>query len=342
MRTLPVRGPAVRELGRRLPPARMAPLHRGRPLKRWRYLGVYGPELMLCVGDARVCGVPQRWWAVALPDGSLFERTTGRRGGVLLEPGRVHVRAAAVEIDLRLDEPDAVEVLSPHGSSWIWTAKRAPVGGSWPGTDRRAGVRPRRRARLRRRVRRLPRAAHGVALVGRARPDRGRTESGVEPRRGGARRSPGERAHRLARRRASRGRAAGVRSDLSAVGGLRFSAWAERRDRAGAVRCARTIASRSASSRASCRTGSRSPPATASWSGTTRAGEQHALEIGRELGPLLMQMAPGDADGAPAGRLESAVAAPVALEGAGLASHGAMLPPYLRHVGPLVPQPRDG
>ena len=127
MRTLPVRGPAVRELGRRLPPARMAPFHRGRPLKRWRYLGVYGPELMLCVGDARVCGVPQRWWAVVLPDGSLFERTTGRRGGVLLEPGRVHVRAAAVEIDLRLDEPDPVEVLSPHGSSWIWTAKRAPV-----------------------------------------------------------------------------------------------------------------------------------------------------------------------------------------------------------------------
>ena len=37
-----------------LPPVRM-PSRRGtRPLKRWRYVGVYGPELMLCVGSARV------------------------------------------------------------------------------------------------------------------------------------------------------------------------------------------------------------------------------------------------------------------------------------------------
>ena len=76
VRVGPVRGPAVRGLGLRLPPARMAPLHRGRPLKRWRYVAVYGPELMLCVGDAHVAGVPQRWWAVALPDGTLRERTS--------------------------------------------------------------------------------------------------------------------------------------------------------------------------------------------------------------------------------------------------------------------------
>src|SRR5436190_1907522 len=28
----------------------------GRPLKRWRWIGVFGPEQMLCVGDARVAG----------------------------------------------------------------------------------------------------------------------------------------------------------------------------------------------------------------------------------------------------------------------------------------------
>ena len=27
--------------------------------------------------DARVAGVPQRWWAVALPDGTLLEGTRG-------------------------------------------------------------------------------------------------------------------------------------------------------------------------------------------------------------------------------------------------------------------------
>ena len=56
MATLPIRGAAVRALGLPLPPGRMPPLQRGRPLKRWRYVGVYGPELMLCVGDARVAG----------------------------------------------------------------------------------------------------------------------------------------------------------------------------------------------------------------------------------------------------------------------------------------------
>jgi hypothetical protein len=124
---LPVRGSAVRELGLPLPPGRMPALRRGRPLKRWRYVGVYGPGLMLCVGDARVGGVPQRWWAVALPDGSLFERTTSRRGGVLLEPGRVRVDApeAAIELELGDDAGDEVEVASPHGRFWIWTRKRA-------------------------------------------------------------------------------------------------------------------------------------------------------------------------------------------------------------------------
>jgi hypothetical protein len=47
MRDLPVRGAGVDKLGLRLPPRRMAPLHAGRPLKRWRYVGVYRPDLMV-------------------------------------------------------------------------------------------------------------------------------------------------------------------------------------------------------------------------------------------------------------------------------------------------------
>jgi hypothetical protein len=101
--TLPIRGAGLR-------PARLAPLRRGRPLKRWRYVAVYGPELMLCVGDARIAGIPQRWWAVALSDGRLFE---GRN------PDGV--------IDIALDEGPGVEVLSAHGRSWIWTRKQAGV-----------------------------------------------------------------------------------------------------------------------------------------------------------------------------------------------------------------------
>ena len=122
---LPARGAQVRGLGLELPPRRV--LRGARPLKRWRYVGVYTPELMLCVGDARVGPIPQRWWAVALPDGRLFHRTTLRRGGVEVEAGRVRVDAADVRIDLTLDEGDGVEVVSPHGGSWIWTRKQALV-----------------------------------------------------------------------------------------------------------------------------------------------------------------------------------------------------------------------
>jgi uncharacterized protein DUF2804 len=121
MRDLPVRGPGVRDLALRLPPARMAPLRAGRPLKRWRYLGVYRSDVMLCVAVARVAGVPQRWWAVALPDGTLVE---GSRGVVELSVERAVVRDV---FELELDEPDGVEVVSPHGRSYIWTRKHAPV-----------------------------------------------------------------------------------------------------------------------------------------------------------------------------------------------------------------------
>ena len=109
MASLPIRGPDVRSAGLPLPPGRMAPLHRRRPLKRWRYVAVYSPELMLCVGDARIAGLPQRWWAVALPDGRLFE---GKRD-------------APVELSLR--EGPGVEVLSAHGRSYIWTRKQAGI-----------------------------------------------------------------------------------------------------------------------------------------------------------------------------------------------------------------------
>jgi Protein of unknown function (DUF2804) len=119
MRDLPVRGDA-RGIGLPVPPARMPAIHKRRPLKRWHYVGVYRPDVMLCVGDARVAGIRQRWWAVALPDGSLFE---GSRG-VHVDTRRVRVRGV---LDLELSRPHGVQVVSPHGRSYVWTLKLAPV-----------------------------------------------------------------------------------------------------------------------------------------------------------------------------------------------------------------------
>jgi hypothetical protein len=129
MARLPVRGPAVRDLALPLPPSRMPWWRAGRPLKRWRYVGVYTPEALLCVGEARIGPVPQRWWAVATPDGGLLERTTFGRGGVRIAGSSVAVRAKGVEIELRLEESRGVEAVSPvaDGQAYAWTRKQACV-----------------------------------------------------------------------------------------------------------------------------------------------------------------------------------------------------------------------
>ena len=60
-----------------VPPARMPMARGGRPLKRWVWVGAFGPELMLCAGCAYVGPVPQSWWAVW--DGSSLSERTVRR-----------------------------------------------------------------------------------------------------------------------------------------------------------------------------------------------------------------------------------------------------------------------
>ena len=52
-----------RPTGLPVPPARMALVRDRRPLKRWRYLGLYGEDLMLCAAIVRVAGLPQAFWA---------------------------------------------------------------------------------------------------------------------------------------------------------------------------------------------------------------------------------------------------------------------------------------
>jgi hypothetical protein len=134
MPELPIRGAGVRELPVPLPPDHLTAWRGRRPLKRWRYVGVYTPELMLCVGDAKIGPVPQRFWAVALPGGKLRERTTSGRGGVTIEGSRVRVEAKGVRIDFQLEESAGMEIVSPvdERGGYIWTRKQAcvPVSGS--------------------------------------------------------------------------------------------------------------------------------------------------------------------------------------------------------------------
>lgn len=119
---LPLRAAGTVALeGRPTPPAPMALWRDGRPLKRWRYVGVYSDDLMLCAGRAAVAGLPQSWWAVWDRDARVLREATRFWPGGVQVTGPVRFPGAQLEI-----EPfgDVVEVVSPHGNSYIWTRKQ--------------------------------------------------------------------------------------------------------------------------------------------------------------------------------------------------------------------------
>ena len=114
---IPWRGPANPPLE-----AGPLPLFRGlRPLKKWRYLGVYGPQVQMCVGIARIGGGYQAFWAV-------HNRTTGVfRDRAALWP-IVHFDETSARFDgvdvSYVPDGDPIEVVSRHGKYPIRTRKR--------------------------------------------------------------------------------------------------------------------------------------------------------------------------------------------------------------------------
>lgn len=130
------RGPGPGRPDLPLPPRQLPLMHRGILRKRWRYVGFYGDEVMLClatvlIGPARHC-----FW-------SLWDRESGRVLGhtqlrpgtpeVAMEGSRVELHArdpeggGPVRASLTLGEVEAVEVVRPSGRGWGWTRKRAGV-----------------------------------------------------------------------------------------------------------------------------------------------------------------------------------------------------------------------
>jgi hypothetical protein len=103
-------------------------MRRGRPLKRWRYVGYYGPEAMLCAGCVRVGPLRQRFWAVAEPGRPLREGTALRAGGVTMDGSRVTIDGPGVHAELSADETEGVATVHPNGrSGYVWTRKQAGV-----------------------------------------------------------------------------------------------------------------------------------------------------------------------------------------------------------------------
>lgn len=111
-----------------LPPAPV-PSHYGtRPLKAWRYVGVYGPEVMLCLARVRIGRARQTFWAVWDRDrGSLYERFQLGTGGVSLQPGRASLADRSVRLELELEESAGVETVCPTGNAYAWTRKQGGI-----------------------------------------------------------------------------------------------------------------------------------------------------------------------------------------------------------------------
>src|SRR3954447_12010757 len=125
---LPIRGTQSGIESFPVPPSFMPIWRDGRLLKRWRYIGAYGPDLMLCVGDARIGPLRQRFWALATPDGRLRGKTALMgSGGLRMSGAEIAVDGPGVRARVTVGQAEPVETLSSHGDSYIWTRKTGGV-----------------------------------------------------------------------------------------------------------------------------------------------------------------------------------------------------------------------
>src|SRR5215211_4153066 len=87
---LPWRGPDGERPDLPLPPAKLPLRRSGRMRKRWRYVGAFAEELLVCAARVHVGPLAQNFWAICdRESGEMWERTRtllpGARGDVWTE-----------------------------------------------------------------------------------------------------------------------------------------------------------------------------------------------------------------------------------------------------------------
>jgi hypothetical protein len=105
-------------------------LHGTRPLKRWRYVGIFNEQIAACAALVRIGPLRQSFWALHLRgEGVMRERTRllPRRRELLLDGGRLTVSDRGVELELELEEDDGFQALCPNGRAQVWTRKQAGI-----------------------------------------------------------------------------------------------------------------------------------------------------------------------------------------------------------------------
>jgi len=132
---LPWRGPGPDRPDLPLPPGPMPLRSEGQLRKRWRYVGVFGEELMLCAASAEVGPARQSFWAIWDRQGGYFDERSVLRPGardVVLDGPRLEIDSPNLRASLHLGEVQPIETICPSGAAWGWTRKRAgvPVAGT--------------------------------------------------------------------------------------------------------------------------------------------------------------------------------------------------------------------
>ena len=164
----PWRGPAPGRPELPLPPGRMPLLRGGRPLKRWTWVGAFGPDVMLCAAVARIGPLATSWWAVwdgsgaARADGAARARRDALAGA---DPGRAVARRWATRPRSRWSRrtarstrgrasaaawPCAARRSAARSTRSGWSTSRPATTPATPrGGGRRASASPRRASRWR-------------------------------------------------------------------------------------------------------------------------------------------------------------------------------------------------
>ena len=128
--SIPWRGPGSERPELPLPPGPMPLRRNGQTRKRWRYIGLYDEELMLCAARAEVGPLGQAFWVLWDRRGRRqLARTSPRPGSqeVRMDGPNLEIDAPGLRACLRLGECAPIEAICPSGSGWGWTRKRAGV-----------------------------------------------------------------------------------------------------------------------------------------------------------------------------------------------------------------------
>jgi hypothetical protein len=124
------RGPGEARPDLPLPPGPMPIFAHGVMRKRWRYIGFYGDDVMLCAAQVAIGPFGHWFWSFwDRRSGEILEHTQLRPGRpeVAMEGNYVELRAEGFRASLVLGHADPVEVVCPSGRGWGWTRKRAGV-----------------------------------------------------------------------------------------------------------------------------------------------------------------------------------------------------------------------